>query len=223
MSDHFIREYKLKDPSNCDKIIDLFHYAKSIKATYKGVIDVGIVDPDIKDSEDFVPTAVPDEVVSLLPDPDKCGYSEVVQEMKSLFAQYCRDVELYFWGRMDLRDPPQIQYYQPGGGFKVWHVDNVNGFIERQFVLILYLNDVPNGGTEFKNQNYTCSAEKGKLLIFPANFAYVHRGQISETHEKYILTGWIYTDILEIMGVKDNSQLVELSQSVPTTPIIVST
>ena len=55
----------------------------------------------------------------------------------------------------------------------------------------LYLNDVPNGGTEFFHQKYICEAKKGKILIFPANFAYSHRGQISMTHEKYILTGWL--------------------------------
>jgi hypothetical protein len=26
--------------------------------------------------------------------------------------------------------------------------------------------------------------------MFPANFCYPHRSQISQTHEKYILTGW---------------------------------
>lgn len=222
MSDHFIREYKLKDPSKCDKMVDLFKYASSIKATYKGIIDVGVVNTDIKDSEDFIPIGVPPDIVPLLPDPNECGYNEIVDELKLLFQQYCIDVELYFWGYLELRDPPQIQYYKPGGGFKEWHVDNVNGFIERQFVLILYLNDVPDGGTEFKNQNYTCSAEKGKLLIFPANFAYVHRGQISHTHEKYILTGWICTDMMEIMGVKDNSRLVEASKNIPTTPVIIT-
>ena len=226
MSDHFIREYKIQDPSLCDKIIDLFHYAKSIKATLPGIIDTGTVNRDIKDSEDFIPLSVPDNIVPLLPDPDKCGFNAIVDEMNRLFQQYCLDVELYFFGYLGMKDPPQIQYYKPGGGFKEWHVDNVNGFIERQFVHILYLNDVPDGGTEFKNQNYTCKAEKGKLLIFPANFAYVHRGQISETHEKYILTGWVTTDILEIMGVTDQQRLIDAANSLenklPTKPIIIA-
>ena len=62
--------------------------------------------------------------------------------------------------------------------------------MDRHLAFILYLNDVPNGGTEFFHQKYICEARKGKILIFPANFCYSHRGQISMTHEKYILTGW---------------------------------
>ena len=55
------------------------------------------------------------------------------------------------------------------------------------------MNDVPGGGTEFLGHKYICEAKKGKVLMFPANFCYPHRSQISKTHEKYILTGWATT------------------------------
>ena len=85
---------------------------------------------------------------------------------------------------------PHFQYYKPGGGYHAWHCDAMGDCIDRHLVFNLYLNDVPNGGTEFLHQKYICEAKKGKILIFPANFSYSHRGQISMTHEKYILTGW---------------------------------
>ena len=53
-----------------------------------------------------------------------------------------------------------------------------------------YLNDVEDGGTEFKHQDITTPAEKGLTLIWPSGWTHVHRGQISNRKEKYIITGW---------------------------------
>ncbi len=54
-----------------------------------------------------------------------------------------------------------------------------------------YLNDVPDGGTNFKYQNITSPAKKGLTLFWPSDFTHIHKGQISETSEKYIITGWL--------------------------------
>ena len=54
-----------------------------------------------------------------------------------------------------------------------------------------YLNDVKDGGTEFLHQNITTPAKKGLTLIWPAFWTHTHRGVISKTKEKYIVTGWI--------------------------------
>jgi hypothetical protein len=35
------------------------------------------------------------------------------------------------------------------------------------------------------------SAEKGKTAIFPAALTHVHRGVVSPTQHKYLLTGWL--------------------------------
>ena len=53
-----------------------------------------------------------------------------------------------------------------------------------------YLNDVEDGGTEFKYQNLTTPAKKGLTLIWPVYWTHTHRGQISNTKTKYITTGW---------------------------------
>jgi hypothetical protein len=60
----------------------------------------------------------------------------------------------------------------------------------RILVFMTYLNDVPDGGTEFIYQNIISPAKKGLTLIWPAEFTHLHRGQISKTKEKYIVTGW---------------------------------
>jgi hypothetical protein len=53
-----------------------------------------------------------------------------------------------------------------------------------------YLNDVNDGGTEFLYQKITSPAKKGLTLIWPADWTHTHRGQISKTKEKSIITGW---------------------------------
>jgi hypothetical protein len=55
-----------------------------------------------------------------------------------------------------------------------------------------YLNDVEDGGgTEFLNQKLVVHAKKGKTLIWPADWTHTHRGVVSPTQEKYIITGWL--------------------------------
>ena len=86
-----------------------------------------------------------------------------------------------------------VQHYLPGEGYPQWHHEQNNASIEmsmREAVWMLYLNDVPDGGTEFKFQNRRVQAEKGKMVLWPAYFTHTHRGVVSETTEKYIATGW---------------------------------
>ena len=92
-----------------------------------------------------------------------------------------------------LREKYNLQKYPVGGGFKIWHFENdfsssLNW--HRGLVFMTYLNDVEDGGTEFLYQNLKVSAKKGLTLIWPAFFTHTHKGQISKTKEKYIVTGW---------------------------------
>ena len=82
-----------------------------------------------------------------------------------------------------------IQYYKPGGGFKKWHFERHISTKDRLLVFMTYLNDVPDGGTEFFYQKVISPAKKGLTVIWPAEFTHLHRGQVSK-REKYIITGW---------------------------------
>ena len=53
-----------------------------------------------------------------------------------------------------------------------------------------YLNDVDDGGTEFLYQKITIPAKKGLTIVWPTQWTHTHRGQISHTKEKRIITGW---------------------------------
>ena len=79
-----------------------------------------------------------------------------------------------------------------GGGFHRWHYDN-NGFtvMEREFVIISYLNDDFEGGeTEFLYQGVRVKPEKGKTVVFPASYTHMHRGNPPIAGNKYIATTW---------------------------------
>ena len=87
---------------------------------------------------------------------------------------------------------PQIQYYQPGEGYFYPHIDAEALVKDRVLVYITYLNDCPDGGTIMvNNDGFTIHAQKGKTVIFPAGITHKHVGEISQTHEKYICTGWV--------------------------------
>jgi hypothetical protein len=86
-----------------------------------------------------------------------------------------------------------IQQYQPNQGFYPWHCENTGEKSlarDRHLVFMTYLNTVEDGGTEFKFQNLTIPAKKGLTLIWPATWTHMHRGVISKTSVKTIITGW---------------------------------
>ena len=54
-----------------------------------------------------------------------------------------------------------------------------------------YLNDVTDAGeTEFFYQKVKIKPKKGLTVIWPADWTFVHRGNITPTQDKYIITGW---------------------------------
>ena len=183
--DNFIGGWYVEDVSVCDALIQ---YHEDSPDKRRGVMGGGgeaKVDKDAKDSTD------------------------VTLERSALATRYVRAlrgvaecyVEKYPWsGKLvpwDVLEPIGIQHYRPGGGYKIWHFerDNSNDQIARRHLAFMtYLNDVKDGGgTEFYHQGITINAEKGLTLIWPAEWNFTHRGQVSETEKKYIVTGWFST------------------------------
>ncbi len=88
--------------------------------------------------------------------------------------------------------PFNMQKYEPGEGFYAWHSERSTNpqNLNRVLAWMIYLNDLEQGGTEFQHQNHIEEAEAGKLLIWPSDWTHSHRGIVSESKTKYILTGW---------------------------------
>ena len=97
--------------------------------------------------------------------------------------------------RFSITESINIQHYKKGGGFKTWHYEynpHHNFMSKRVLVFMTYLNDVEDGGTLFDYQRITVPAKKGLTLIWPAQWTHIHKGQVSRTKEKTIITGWYY-------------------------------
>ena len=88
----------------------------------------------------------------------------------------------------------KIQKTLPTEGYHIWHLEHGKGFENesRAFVFSVYLNDVEEGGeTEFLHQATRVKPKTGRIVIWPASFPYLHRGNPPLSGEKYILTSWL--------------------------------
>ena len=101
--------------------------------------------------------------------------------------KYCHSAEL-------ITEHVKIQKTLPTEGYHVWHVEHAKGHNCETRVLVysIYLNTVEEGGeTEFLYQSQRVKPVKGRIVIWPAGFPYVHRGNPPLSGEKYIVTSWI--------------------------------
>ncbi len=87
-----------------------------------------------------------------------------------------------------------LQKTDPCEGYHSFHAENVawsNRF--RALAWMIYLNDVEEGGeTEFITLNRLVKPETGKVLCFPCNFMFPHKGNIPISNDKYIVTAFVY-------------------------------
>lgn len=86
----------------------------------------------------------------------------------------------------------RLQKTPIGQGYHVWHNEaSQMKFMSRFITVIVYLNDVEEGGeTEFLYLHKRYKPKKGTVVIFPAGYTHTHRGNPPLSNEKYILTTW---------------------------------
>jgi len=178
--EEFIHQQYLDDVNICDEIINYFENSPN---KYKGMVRGGAINKNAKDSTDcFLKT---DDI-----------------ESKNYITQLQKVVDSYIekFPRCNFSDPwtitqhIQIQKYEPGQAYHNWHAERCSAITHnstRHLVFMTYLNDVTDGGgTEFYHQKFTTKARKGLTLIWPADWTFTHRGEVSMTQTKYIVTGW---------------------------------
>lgn len=87
----------------------------------------------------------------------------------------------------------KIQKTEPGEGYHIWHFENSDvAYLRRVLVYMVYLNDVDEGGeTEFLYQGRRIKPRQGRLVLWPAGFTHLHRGNPPISNTKYIITGWL--------------------------------
>ncbi len=181
----FIGAWVLDNLEICDNLIRLFQASpdkvagSSLDRDGKKVIDSS------KESVDL----------SLPPDSPEPAFRSYIAELQKVVQQYVAE---YPWcneyGAWTIVQPVNIQFYPKGGGYRSFHTERSSAHPSmsgRHLVFMTYLNDVHDaGGTEFFHQKLVVSARKGLTLIWPVDWTHTHRGVVSKTEEKYIITGW---------------------------------
>lgn len=74
------------------------------------------------------------------------------------------------------------------------HADNWNeDSSTRQISVITYLSDVAVGGeTDFTDLGVRIQPRKGRTLLFPSSFLFMHAGQPPISEPKYIIVSWLH-------------------------------
>jgi prolyl 4-hydroxylase len=183
MLDDFILESSI-DLKICDELVEELD---NNPLSQPGVMSGGVVDKDSKDSIDLTHPYFRDKTLAQ-------RYIDELSKVLSVYKQKYKysDIRQHYY----YVEAVNIQKYPIGGGFKKWHYEESGVFLDlhRHLVYMTYLNDVEDGGTDFLYQNKTIKAEKGKTIIWPAGWTHTHKGQISNTKVKYIVTGWFTYD-----------------------------
>ena len=189
MSETFIKEFNFSEDvmSICDALIEYHKH----NLEYKN-IGKSIGANEMKKSTD----------VTVFP----ASQNPFVLMYKKLLFGYVKEYNASYdnpLAELTIADGFNIQHYKPGEGYLNWHSErSIHLTHQRALTFMTYLNDVEDGGgTEFKYQGLRHNAKKGKTLIWPSDFTHTHRGQKSETQEKYITTGWFnHVDVAFIRG-----------------------
>jgi hypothetical protein len=128
-------------------------------------------------------------------DPQHLLYKKYINELQNCLNQYIQKFPFCnYYGAFSILENIKIQKYPTGGGYLDFHTERGSRELpnsSRHLVFMTYLNSITNGGgTEFFHQKLVVEAEKGKTIIWPADWTHTHRGIAAEKDEKIIVTGW---------------------------------
>ena len=156
----WIKEYQMEDTRLCDELIKGFKKTRHVGFTYPGKSAKG-VDKTWKDSEDASMNCLPIEIYLKWGRAYRKHLMECVESYMEEFS-----VLTSATGGIGFLEPPQIQHYEPGGGFYGEHYENSGlGISHRVLATQTYLNDIKEGGgTKFIYQDYVCPPKKGKTF-----------------------------------------------------------
>ena len=179
----FVTAYKGIIPDEaCDRLIDKFERHKSFQPS------------DIRDGKDqYLRSSLERNDEQLfLNHVDSGLYNEINGYLSKAASLYVEEFDV-LKGSDFISVDLKIQKTPVGGGYSTWHFEAYDlANSGRVFTWIIYLNDLPEGEgeTEFFYQHKRIRPEKGTIVIFPAQYTHIHRGNPPLTTTKYIATGW---------------------------------
>jgi len=184
--ENFIGIYDGYIPSTqCDDAIEFFKKQDELKKTYDRIL----IENTTKDKKNDKAM----DIQSVVEWPTR--FKPLLLNLDQVLSHYSKKTsikEFYDVPRFDYTYI-KIQKTIPGEGYHVWHLEHGPSVDSafRALVFSIYLNDVKEGGeTEFLYQSMRIKPKKGRVVIFPAGFPYVHRGNQPLKGEKYLMTSW---------------------------------
>lgn len=122
---------------------------------------------------------------------------ELLQRLRAvlftMLDKYAKDIEdVGYINGLTMIEAPRVLRYEPDCGHFHTHADNWNfESALRQLSVVLYLNDVDEGGeTTFIHQNKTITPKKGRLAFFPPFFTHLHKARPPRSSRKYAMVTW---------------------------------
>jgi len=188
----FIGGWSLANPDVCDRLIAFFE--ASADRYGSGRTGAGI-DKDSKNSVDL--TVQPCDL-------KKPGFEAVAAYLVHLEECYRDYLEQwpFLAGMLPQGEimPFTIQRYGPGGHFRRVHAERTSGgFAHRVLAWMTYLDDVENGGeTRFHHYGIDVRPQRGKTLIWPAEWTHAHSGGVVTKGFKHIITGWLHFPLHQV-------------------------
>jgi hypothetical protein len=173
-------------PKICSDLIKFYNDKKNNKHKIDGMVwneSKLIVNKNVKESRDL-------PIDHDMMNKNKCvlNYFDYLQLCLNNYVD--KYSELNRVGRYTIVERAAIQKYPKGGGFKDWHCERSDTTNHRVLVFMTYLNTVKNAGTEFKYLDIASPCVQGLTILWPSEWTHVHRGIVSKTKEKIIITGW---------------------------------
>lgn len=184
--ENFIGVYDGYIPSSqCDDAIDLFKRQEKLKKTFDRIL----IENTTKDKKNDKAM----DIQSVVEWPTR--FRSIMLNIDQVMNHYSKHTSI-----KEFYDVPSFEYTYikiqktlPTEGYHVWHLEHGQTMDSafRALVFSVYLNDVKEGGeTEFLNQAIRIKPKKGRVVVFPAGFPYVHRGNQPIKGEKYLMTSW---------------------------------
>lgn len=180
----------------CDSLIELFDKKEKEEKVSVGSM-MGGIDFNVKNTTEINLYEYPELV-------NHENFFSVINKhlsdhyLNNLPYRYSFDPNIKLFPGNTTYETCQIQKYKKGEGhYESWHVEVENlKSAGRTFSMIVYLNDVYQGGeTGFLYPQLKVKPTKGALVIFPSAFPFVHCGYKPISNDKYIIATWlIYLD-----------------------------
>ena len=174
----------------CDQAIELFKKYKELNKVFSRFTLDGATQ-DIKQDKSL--SVLPEIITDIELDGNKL--KALMINFDTALRHYYTETNIKKYTAEDIiTDHVKIQKTLPSEGYHVWHIEHAatRDMAKRVLVYSIYLNTVEDGGeTEFLYQSQRVKPVKGRIVIWPAGFPYVHRGNPPLSGEKYILTSWI--------------------------------